>query len=138
MGLLQSWHRRLHLQCGLLHCMLSRLKCPCSRAVPFLASDSIPAHAWAPAAMLTLTLRRRLEPAGSHGVWGLDDYQFMPFLWGAAQLMSHPTLRPECVLNDSILQQQAPEYLYLAAVHFVRQVSCQGRHPVDDTDDWMT
>jgi len=63
-----------------------------------------------------------LEPAGSHGVWGLDDYQFLPFLWGSAQLIGHKHIRPKSICNTETVEGFARDYLYLGCVQFINQV----------------
>lgn len=63
-----------------------------------------------------------LEPAGSHGVWGLDDYQFLPFVWGAAQLVGHKNIKPKSIHSKEIVEAYAHEYLYLGCIKFINEV----------------
>lgn len=63
-----------------------------------------------------------LEPAGSHGVWGLDDYHFLPFLFGAYQLSSHLHLKPKSIHNDEVVEMFADKYMYFGCISFINHV----------------
>ncbi|KAJ1719816.1 structural constituent of cytoskeleton [Coemansia erecta] len=60
----------------------------------------------------------KLEPAGSHGVWGLDDYQFLPFYFGSAQFIGTQTT-PAVSLDTKIIDEQGGDYLYLQGIKFI-------------------
>jgi serine/threonine-protein phosphatase 2A activator len=62
------------------------------------------------------------EPAGSRGVWCLDDHQFIPFIWGSAQLIDHPEIQPDSILNKEFVSKYADDYLYLGCIHYIHTV----------------
>ncbi|KAG0150769.1 hypothetical protein CROQUDRAFT_57809 [Cronartium quercuum f. sp. fusiforme G11] len=63
-----------------------------------------------------------LEPAGSHGVWGLDDYHFLPFLFGSSQLRNHKYLRPKSIHDPDVLEGFSRQYMYLACIQFINSI----------------
>lgn len=74
-----------------------------------------------------LTLMRRiqliyvLEPAGSHGVWGLDDYQHLAFLFGASQLMDNDSgYTPDVISSEKVLNSERDDFMYFGCISFIK------------------
>lgn len=87
--------------------------------------------------MRRLQVDYMLEPAGSHGVWGLDDYHCLLFLLGSAQLslpsnsnegeQSESTLvisliRPTSIHEEETLRMYSDEFIYLEGIAFIKQI----------------
>ena len=70
----------------------------------------------------------RLEPAGSQGVWGLDDYQFIPFIWGSAQFMGNSApIEPRQFMEPEVVAAYHEDYMFLACIKYINEVSTQMR-----------
>ncbi|KAK6503183.1 Serine/threonine-protein phosphatase 2A activator 1 [Arthrobotrys musiformis] len=73
-----------------------------------------------------LVLTYNLEPAGSHGVWGLDDHSFLPYIFGSAQLAATPEgmgpPAPGSIVDANTVERERRRNMYFGAIGFIRDV----------------
>lgn len=83
-----------------------------------------------------LILTYTLEPAGTHGVWGLDDHSFQSYIYGSAQLTraiseTEPmpqegslfrAPKPSSVVTADYVEEERKRNMYFSAVGFINDV----------------
>lgn len=69
-----------------------------------------------------LQLTYRMEPAGSHGVWSLDDFQFIPFIWGSAQFAMNPAIEPAQFLEETVIERLREDFMFISCIDYIIKV----------------
>lgn len=64
----------------------------------------------------------RMEPAGSMGVWNLDDYQFVAFILGAAQLSEGARVKPKSIADEGMAEMMKKDFHFFACLAYIHQV----------------
>ncbi len=60
-----------------------------------------------------------LEPAGSHGVWSLDDYFFLPFVFGSAQMMKAQTVKPKSIRSTEVIESMSSKNMFFGSLRYI-------------------
>jgi len=63
-----------------------------------------------------------MEPAGSHGVWSLDDFQFVPFVWGSSQFVGNPRIEPTQFSDETVVERLSSEFMFIGCIQYILKV----------------
>lgn len=52
----------------------------------------------------------------------MDDYQFVPFIWGSAQLAIHSPIEPWQFTEETVINRYKDEYLFIGCIDYINKV----------------
>ncbi|EDV32153.1 uncharacterized protein Dana_GF14182 [Drosophila ananassae] len=85
-----------------------------------------------------------MEPAGSQGVWSLDDFQFVPFIWGSAQLAVNSPFDPSKFVDEQVISDYKDQFMFIGCIDYICKVKTGhfGEHSnqlwsITDVPSWV-